>query len=98
VPCFLWIFLGAPYIERLRGIRSLSSALNAVTAAVVGVILNLAVWFGLGALFINRTSIDWFALAVAVVAFLGLVRWKWNLVWVVIAAGAVGYMQHVLIG
>jgi chromate transporter len=47
VPCFLWIFLGAPYIEHLRGNRALSSALSAITAAVVGVILNLAVWFAL---------------------------------------------------
>ncbi len=47
VPCFLWIFLGAPYIEALRGNRSLGAALSAITAAVVGVILNLAVWFGL---------------------------------------------------
>ncbi len=47
VPCFLWIFLGAPYIEALRGNRSLGAALSAITAAVVGVILNLALWFGL---------------------------------------------------
>jgi chromate transporter len=51
VPCFLWIFLGAPYIEHLRGNRALSSALSAITAAVVGVILNLAVWFALHTLF-----------------------------------------------
>lgn len=44
-PCFLWIFLGAPYIEALRGNKALSAALAAITAAVVGVILNLAVWF-----------------------------------------------------
>ena len=50
-PCFLWIFLGAPYIERLRGNRALSGALATITAAVVGVILNLAVWFGLHVLF-----------------------------------------------
>ncbi|MGI8680790.1 MAG: chromate efflux transporter [Mycobacteriales bacterium] len=47
VPCFLFIFLGAPFIERLRGNAHLSSALAAVTAAVVGVVLNLAVWFAL---------------------------------------------------
>ncbi len=46
-PCFLWIFLGAPFIEVLRGNRALGGALSAVTAAVVGVILNLAVWFAL---------------------------------------------------
>jgi chromate transporter len=51
VPCFYWIFLGAPYIERLRGNRLLGSALSAITAAVVGVILNLAVWFALHVLF-----------------------------------------------
>ena len=51
VPCFLWIFLGAPYIEELRGNRLLSAALGAVTAAVVGVILNLALWFALHVLF-----------------------------------------------
>lgn len=50
-PCFLWIFLGAPFVERLRENRALSAALSAVTAAVVGVILNLAVWFGLHVLF-----------------------------------------------
>jgi chromate transporter len=51
VPCFLWIFLGAPWIEALRGNRALSSALSAITAAVVGVILNLAVWFAVHSLF-----------------------------------------------
>ena len=44
-PCFLWIFLGAPFIEQLRGNKALSAALSAITAAVVGVILNLAIWF-----------------------------------------------------
>lgn len=51
VPCFFWIFLGAPYIEKLRGNRQLSAALSAITAAVVGVVLNLAVWFSLHTLF-----------------------------------------------
>lgn len=51
VPCFLWIFLGAPYIERLRDNRSISAALSGITAAVVGVILNLAFWFGLRVVF-----------------------------------------------
>jgi chromate transporter len=50
-PCFLWIFLGAPFVETLRGNRALSAALSTITAAVVGVILNLAVWFGLHVLF-----------------------------------------------
>jgi chromate transporter len=51
VPCFLWIFLGAPWIEALRGNRTLADALTAITAAVVGVILNLALWFALHTLF-----------------------------------------------
>jgi chromate transporter len=51
VPCFLWIFLGAPFIERLRGNKALSAALSAITAAVVGVVLNLAVWFAIHTLF-----------------------------------------------
>lgn len=51
VPCFLWIFLGAPYIENLRGNKALGSALSVITAAVVGVILNLAVWFTIHTMF-----------------------------------------------
>ncbi|MBB2753582.1 UNVERIFIED_ORG: chromate transporter [Rhizobium aethiopicum] len=51
VPCFLWIFLGAPFIEKLRGNVALAGAMSAITAAVVGVILNLAIWFGLHTLF-----------------------------------------------
>ena len=51
VPCFLFIFLGAPYVERLRGNRALSAALTGITAAVVGVIANLACYFALHTLF-----------------------------------------------
>ena len=51
MPCFLWIFAGAPFVEQLRGNRTLSAALSAITAAVVGVILNLAVWFAIHTLF-----------------------------------------------
>lgn len=47
IPCFLWIFLGGPYVESLRGNKSLRSAMNGITAAIVGVILNLAMWFAL---------------------------------------------------
>ena len=50
-PCFLWIFLGAPFIEVLRGNKALNGALSAITAAVVGVILNLAIWFALHTVF-----------------------------------------------
>ena len=57
VPCFLWIFAGAPYVESLRENRALSGALAAITAAVVGVILNLAVWFALHLLFSERVTL-----------------------------------------
>ncbi len=51
VPCFFWIFLGAPYIEALRQNKALSAALGAITAAVVGVVMNLALWFALHVVF-----------------------------------------------
>ncbi len=54
VPCFLWIFAGAPYVERLRSNVALSAALSAITAAVVGVILNLAIWFAFHFLFARQ--------------------------------------------
>lgn len=60
VPCFLWIFVGAPYIERLRRNRVLSGALTGVTAAVVGVIVNLALWFSIHTLF-DDVSLHQFA-------------------------------------
>ncbi|MCA1489458.1 chromate efflux transporter [Sinorhizobium alkalisoli] len=66
VPCFLWIFLGAPFIERLRNNVALTGAMSAITAAVVGVILNLAVWFGLHTLFAEVVAwrLGWLALDV----------------------------------
>ena len=54
-PCFLWIFLGAPFIEVLRDNKALNGALSAITAAVVGVILNLAIWFALHTVFRETT-------------------------------------------
>jgi chromate transporter len=58
VPCFLWIFLGAPFVEALRDARALNAALAAITAAVVGVILNLAIWFGLHVLFADVVAFE----------------------------------------
>jgi len=57
VPCFLWIFLGAPFIETLRGNKLVGAALSAITAAVVGVVLNLAIWFALHTLFSEVTKL-----------------------------------------
>ncbi|MFO0991009.1 MAG: chromate efflux transporter [Hyphomicrobiales bacterium] len=59
VPCFLWIMVGAPYLERLRGNPRLSGALAAITAAVVGVILNLSLWFALHVLFAKVDRMAW---------------------------------------
>ncbi len=59
VPCFVFIFLGAPYVERLRGNQALSAALTGITAAVVGVIANLAVYFALHTLFARTTPVRW---------------------------------------
>ena len=87
-PCFLWIFAGAPYIEHIGKIPRLSGALAAITAAVVGVILNLSVWFGLHVLFgkVNRLeglfkpwlpewqSLDFAALGISAIAALALLR------------------------
>jgi chromate transporter len=55
-PCFLWIFLGAPFVEALRHARALNAALAAISAAVVGVIMNLALWFALHVLFAQMTE------------------------------------------
>ncbi|MDD7972196.1 chromate efflux transporter [Roseinatronobacter alkalisoli] len=65
-PCFLWIFLGAPFIERLRDNKVLTAALTAITAAVVGVILNLAVWFGMHVVFDQVTTVTGIGLNVDV--------------------------------
>ena len=89
-PCFLWIFLGGPYIEQLRGNVRLTSALSAITAAIVGVVLNLAVWFAGHVIFPNAKTVDWFAVAVTAVALFGLLKWKWNVVAVVLGAGTAG--------
>jgi chromate transporter len=66
VPCFLWIFMGAPYVEQLRQSQVLSAAFVAITAAVVGVILNLAVWFALHVMFKDVGTFEAFGLRVAV--------------------------------
>lgn len=107
-PCFLWIFLGAPYIERLRDNRLLTTALSAITAAVVGVVLNLAVAFAVATLFDEvRTadflggpipvpslaSVDLFALVVAAASFVALWRFRVNILWVVAASALAGVLR-----
>jgi len=92
-PCFLWIFTGAPWIESLRGRKALSAILSAITAAVVGVILNLALWFGIHTLFretrqvsgvfdmtlpVLRTA-DPGAIGIGTAAFLVLFGLRWGI-------------------
>ena len=104
-PCFLWIFLGAPYIERLRGNVRLGAALQTITAAVVGVIANLAVTFAVHTLFeqvrdvdvVGGTiplpvwsSVDAFAVVVATLSFVGLWRFRWKIILVVAASAVAG--------
>jgi chromate transporter len=89
-PCFLWIFLGGPYMQKLRGNETLTTTLSAVTAAVVVVVLNLAVWFGLHVIFPSSGTVDWFAILVGLVAFTGMVRGRWDIVPVVLTAGLAG--------
>ncbi len=93
-PCFLWIFAGAPYIEAIGKRPRLAGALAAITAAVVGVILNLSVWFGLHVLFgkVERldgwfkpwipdwAGLDWFALGLSLLAALALLRFHLGVV------------------
>jgi chromate transporter len=93
VPCFIFIFLGAPYVERLRGNRSISAALTGITTAVVGVIANLAFYFTVHTLFASTNNIDWrpvhlvlpewgtfrpFALAITVTAAVMIFRLRWS--------------------
>ena len=69
---------------------ALTAALSAITAAEVGVILNLAVWFGLHIVWVPPGRVDWFTAAFATVAFAGLVRWKWNVIPVVLGGALAG--------
>jgi chromate transporter len=107
VPCFLWIFLGAPYIEALRQSRPLRAALAAITAAVVGVILNLSVWFGLHVVFKtvrelrlgplhvlapDLASADLAAAALAALAMLAMFRFKLGLPKTLAGSAALGIL------
>jgi chromate transporter len=109
-PCFLWIFLGAPFVEKLRGNRALNAALSAITAAVVGVILNLAIWFAIHTVF-RRTapvrafplafdapdlmSVDAWALALSVAAAVAIFRFKAGMIQTLAACCAAGVVLYV---
>ena len=104
-PCFLWIFFGAPFVEALRGNKALSAALGAITAAVVGVILNLAVWFALQVLFSDLkpirvlgamvdvpvlASANLPSMALAAAAAIAVFRFKFGMVPVLLASSLAG--------
>jgi chromate transporter len=108
-PCFLWIFVGAPYIESLRGNRALAGALSAITAAIVGVILNLAIWFAVHMIFSEVTkvarfglsfdapvfsSVDPWALALSIVAVAAIFRFKIGMPATLALCAALGVVLH----
>lgn len=111
-PCFLWIFLGAPYVEKLNRNRSLKTALTAVTAAVVGVILNLAIWFSFNTLFGHLreerlygirllipiwNSLDLPALIIAAAAFFVLFRTKVGLLPTLVVSAIAGIFYRLFL-
>ncbi|WP_165322495.1 chromate efflux transporter [Rhizorhabdus phycosphaerae] len=111
LPCFLWIFAGAPFVERLHGNKALSAALSAITAAVVGVILNLALWFAIHTLFgqVRRigvgplafdapvpSSLDLPALVLAALAALAVFRFKLGMITVLLGCAVLGAGYMVL--
>ena len=95
-PCFLWIFVGGPHIEQLRGNEKLTDALSAVTAAIVGVILNLAIWFALHVFFPNAGVVDWFAISLCVAAFVAMLRYNIDIIPVILASGLLGLIWKML--
>ena len=112
VPCFLWIFLGAPYIERLRENHYLTAALSGITAAVVGVILNLAVWFGLRVAFADVGSIDvagmslpqpdigtanWIAIAFTAIAVVSMLRFQLDVLRTLAICGGGAVLVHLVL-
>ena len=97
LPSFMFIFIGAPYIEKLRGNQSLSSALSGVTAAVVGVILNLAIVFGATVIF-PEFQTNFFALGLAIASFLALYFLKPDVLYIIFFGGLCGLAKLFLLG
>ena len=97
IPSFLWIFLGGPHIEQLRDHKKITTALSAVTAAVVGVVLNLAVWFALHVVH-PQSGLDWFAIALGLAGLIAMLRWKLGVIPVVFAGGLIGLIYSAFRG
>ncbi|PTX91927.1 chromate transporter [Verrucomicrobia bacterium LW23] len=96
MPSYFFIFAGAPYIERMREVVVLTAALSAITAAVVGVVLNLGVWFSLHMIFPRDGVTDWVAAIAAAVMFMGMYRFKWGIIPVLAAGAALGLLGHIV--
>jgi chromate transporter len=94
LPSFLFILLGGPYIEKIRGNKKLSATLSAITASVVGVVLNLAVWFGMNVLFPETGTFNWFGLVLGVTAFAALQWGKIGMIPVIIGSAALGFIWN----
>ena len=99
LPSFIFIFLGAPYMEKLRGNRFLTGALSGITAAVVGVILNLAILFGVAVMIPREggSTINWFAAVMCAAAFVALYRLKIDVLWVIIGGGLIGLARGLIV-
>jgi chromate transporter len=95
-PSFLWILLGAPYLDYLRGHRGLTAALSAITAAVVGVVLNLAIWFAWHVLRTEAGGVQWAGVVIAVGAFGAMQRWKVEVIPVIGVAAVLGLAGRLL--
>jgi len=98
LPCFLFIFLGAPYIEKFRGNQKLTGALSSITAAVVGVVLNLAVWFGLHVLFPADAGFNWFAAVIGLASFSAIQWGGLSIIKVILIAGGIGVLRGLIFG
>ncbi len=95
LPSFLFIFVGAPYIERLAGNTKMSAALATITPAVVGVVLNLGVWFGTHILF-PPEGFAWFSAILAIISFCLMHFYKVGIITIIAGAGALGLIWHLL--
>lgn len=98
LPCFLFVFLGAPHVESLRERPALASTMTAITAAVVGVILNLAIWFAWHALKPEGRDFDWFVAALAVASWIAMERFKLGVIPILSACAALGLVWTIWIG
>ncbi len=96
-PSMLWIFIGAPYIEALRRNVKLASALVAITAAVVGVVLNLGVTFTRHTLFPDAGGFEWYSLAASLIAFIGMQYGKWPMIPVIAGSAVAGYIWKMIV-